>query len=803
MPSMLKQRRVNKARKLVKKSQRFGGNSRVKLFNPLCGKLKSNNISLAKALSMQKQENQLLFKENIRLTSQLQSANIACNKRDLGFGHIQNNAKEMLTMLVTMTNYVTNTIMRCQEFSGSSKTAIQHSPASVTKKESMKRLSMKSPTKAMVKPMVSGHTITKPTINLRRVNMQKLNNFTNLSVVEEASPDRVLNSTLNSNLPRVSTVSTFLNTKRTKYDGERRRRLPERIIPVEYIGADEEDGEILSRPELRLSGRFSDKLSGRTKKCSEKSPISKTRIPSVTLCDVSKILHNLQTINIGMLQDCQNNEELTTRPNVLRDSRQQINEEDSWHLDTTAREGQESDGPSAKKLQVCAANTVGLREKKIENMSLTNNHSGIYDPLEGPSWLLGNSEVSPTIRETLSTKQSVNVWKGHVIAGEDRKSDICRKKRNVRKLDSSDSEPEAENKLGKCFDDDSMEFTECINGLRAPEIASSRVADNQKHIGPHVSNLAEENSNRNSITNTEMTYESSNLSEDIDESYRHITINRSTEFVTDRRMRFDTDDEDEDTLMLRCLRPVQPSSFNINEFRLPVVNGLVTELPEEPHNLIDDRLSNNCSVQLPKFEDSPKTAQIKHTVKQKQKKKRTITSKTDSSDSDCSPKFKSKSVKLSRAKKLKDPSSAKVVLQKLDDVHPNTNPNRSKQNGTHDTNTSQKMSSIHNSEPVTDSNNSTCSVSEPYRPKRVKAPVNLKEPPLGSIIFNLRRNYLISMICSLKSMRSMSDDSTATPAIETSASFLVSIPLITSCNPSRNQDFELLSGTITYSVLLK
>lgn len=39
--------------------------------------------------------------------------------------------------------------------------------------------------------MVSGHTITKPTINLSRVNMQNINNTTRLSDIQEVStPDR-------------------------------------------------------------------------------------------------------------------------------------------------------------------------------------------------------------------------------------------------------------------------------------------------------------------------------------------------------------------------------------------------------------------------------------------------------------------------------------------------------------------------------------------------------------------------------------------------------------------------------------
>lgn len=38
-----------------------------------------------------------------------------------------------------------------------------------------------------MKPMVGGHTITKPTINLSRVNIQYISNPSNMSVIEEVT----------------------------------------------------------------------------------------------------------------------------------------------------------------------------------------------------------------------------------------------------------------------------------------------------------------------------------------------------------------------------------------------------------------------------------------------------------------------------------------------------------------------------------------------------------------------------------------------------------------------------------------
>lgn len=57
----------------------------------------------------------------------------------------------------------------------------------IAERESIKRLSTKSPTRGVVKPMVSGYTITKPTINLSRLNMQYINNSSNLSIIPEVT----------------------------------------------------------------------------------------------------------------------------------------------------------------------------------------------------------------------------------------------------------------------------------------------------------------------------------------------------------------------------------------------------------------------------------------------------------------------------------------------------------------------------------------------------------------------------------------------------------------------------------------
>lgn len=76
----------------------------------------------------------------------------------------------------------------------------------ISGKETSNRLSTKSPAKGVVKPMVGGHTITKPTINLSRVNVETINNISRLSDIQEVTtPNR--NQEMNENRSPIPTTS--------------------------------------------------------------------------------------------------------------------------------------------------------------------------------------------------------------------------------------------------------------------------------------------------------------------------------------------------------------------------------------------------------------------------------------------------------------------------------------------------------------------------------------------------------------------------------------------------------------------
>ena len=210
-------------------------------------------------------------------------------------------------------------------------------------RDSTKRLSTKSPAKGVVKPMVSGHTITKPTINLSRVNMQHLQNV-NLSMIEEgpSTPERT--STV---IKHFFTLYLFFFTifnvlSKCKLQNNRHSRpLPE-ILPVPVINdagirgewiskftfnvlvvimvlifffkfycLENEEHSIVNRRTSRFSAnrlssgrRYSKRNSGRissrlSKRSAEYSELIKS--PRVTLQDVSRYLSNSQTVNVRLV----------------------------------------------------------------------------------------------------------------------------------------------------------------------------------------------------------------------------------------------------------------------------------------------------------------------------------------------------------------------------------------------------------------------------------------------------------------------------------------------------------------------
>lgn len=296
------------------------------------------------------------------------------------------------------------------------------------------------------------------------------------------------------------------------------------------------------------------------------------------------------------------------------------------------------------------------------------------DPIEGPSWLLNETEVNRSVDDT-KFEETV---------------EIVRKKPPPRQIETSDSEsdPEEDSHIAS----ESMEFTDCINpNLRRLEVPISRLSH-----GEIIANSVVGNSYLQDRVKENIYPDATDLSVTSSPACADFSINRSTEFVTDRRRGYSQDDDEDepDTLMMQFSRGRKPKvpqmKFNINELvdraRLPVEHTPIP-VPPEPE---DDQevtrtikiLPGNCTmptlmkdtvecrdstINLPRDDDHLKAKRQKRPVKTLQPKKH-VKFSDDSSESDSAFENDKKTERETDKKKsamVKDPSSAKVVLKKL------------------------------------------------------------------------------------------------------------------------------------------
>ena len=761
MAQIPKHRKVKRATVLIKRTQCLKNYSKSKSYKPLCEKLKINNNSLAKALSKEKQESQLLFSQNVALIAEVQDLGLACSKSDAVISNVLKNANEMLKMLVTMTGYLTNTISCCQEFAASTVSNLRMSCNSAGRRESYRRLSTKSPTRGVVKPMVSGYTITKPTINLSRVNMQHFNNPSNLSIIQEVTtPPR--NQDLNSSRSPIA-----VTVRQRRCGNGRACRMPERLTVVSPRNSEENERR-LSKRSSRRSRPKSDRLSA--SKTSRRSIENFQHItsPRVKLNDVSKLLQNSQSINIRMLTESRNDHEIVSPENINA-----ANHQGSSRISTTIPETSSSDNSKiddygdAGTADADAAVNSNVDDKNEQNdkksdgmdeEEMQENPSEMQavasnweDPLEGPSWLFNNSQTVPCYRNNEKKTDAVNVSSDN---------SMCSTLKATELSDESDSERRMHQAVSLAT------LNKRGSQLVLPK-KSKRI--NNRH---NECTIYEENRNSDAACNSPKPNVPTDAAEDRCKTESRPFVN-SANFITQRRGYFDSEDEDDFTLMF--VRQPRDAHFDINDLKLPVLeesslNPLVRADPEpEPqpeitttlrhisqicpipsvsNNSLDKSAFNQSTAKLPPFMNNDYDNKDLTPMKDKSEPfQSTKRFKKLMSDSDSTPTFNKKNKKKKKNQKEKkikekrankDPSAAKVVLQKLDesDVKSRT---PSPEEISHHCN--QSLSPvclrIDNSSDSESSNASINSIYTLNRPRRKRAPTNLHEPNLRK---KLRRN---------------------------------------------------------------
>nr|XP_033321104.1 uncharacterized protein LOC117217541 [Megalopta genalis]XP_033321105.1 uncharacterized protein LOC117217541 [Megalopta genalis] len=751
MPQIRKtHRKVKRVVDIQKRPQYLRNYLKYKSYVPLCEKLKTNNNSLAKALSKEKQETKLLFSQNVALLGEIQDLGSACNKRDSLILNILKDAKEMLNTLVTMTIYLTNTISTCQEFTASANTNLRRSYSPAGRRDSYRRMSTKSPTKGVVKPMVSGHTITKPTINLSRVNMQDINNASNLSVIPEVvTPPR--NQETNS---LRSPVSITVRQRRYASNG-RPCGMPERVTVSSPRSSGEENERRLSKRRSRHSGRISGKRS--RSKSNRLSGNNSTRSignleyvgsPTVKLNDVSKFLQNSQSINIRLLTESRNDDWTINAENS-----DEMNQDDS-QTSVTVPETPPSDTSENSNEQTVENNDAQVdnesgaknEQKKENSKTLQHSPTNIDDPLEGPSWLFNNFQTVPCIiNNEKKTDDNINVSidnstsRSSIVA---ETSDDSDDEKPMKESKSRLSEQESKwNSLSDSVEQGNTE-NDSINTLQ--NVNDDSVCNTFTLSTPKVTNQDEYKPDSKSTPNL-------------------------VNFVTQRRGYSLEEEEEEDDFTLMYVRHPRDMQFDMNDLKFPVLeeSALKPVVPVEPepeitttlrkisqicplpsisNSSIDETVFNHSTVNLPLLMNNDYDNKDLTPFKEKlDSTKRVTRGKTVSLRgsvdlNDAATSFKKLSTQTNKRSKTpsKDPSTAKVVLQKLNefDVKSRT-PSPEEMHDFDQSFNHQTSLRGGNSSDSESSNASANSNHNLGRPQRKRAPTNFQEPSLRS---KLRRN---------------------------------------------------------------
>ncbi|KAF7993196.1 hypothetical protein HCN44_006256 [Aphidius gifuensis] len=754
MPTLKKiAKSVKRSRVLVKKRTLKPRIIKKRIRNPIYEKLKNNNIALARALSKEKQECQYLYSQNIKLTGQVQDMQGSLKKREDIISGILKNSSEALKLLVQATNCVTTTILSCQQVVGNQQMAVTNQLKSTTnstmsRRESVRKSSGKSPARGVVQPMVSGHTITKPVINICRINMPRLIASPNVSDIEEStevpSPS---NSESHTPIRLVNKQRRSLNRHINSII------MPQRIRRSTSSRVSDEDEQISPpppQPEPSLtppSPPYQRKVSSRrmtdrkrkssntnnqqslteTQDTSNNSNFDLTKSPRVSLQDVSVLMQNSQTVNVKSLL-----ENVCTSANDINEAINNIQTVTETNISSTP---QSSPDKSDEKESSEDSPTYGF-DTRLKKKKKKHQQSEEEDPLEGPSWLHNNSLSSEQNNSSLDVTSSII---------------------ESRKLKRS---------LPKIISDE----------LISPKKLNTKLIGNEKNdsINDSYCDDNENYNDQNGIYNDDVD------NDDITQNIPTLPMSRFA-MVTQQRSHANYDDDDFTMIINRPLPSTQNESFNVDELELPerpfadpqAVVDIEPEItktirlignnnlrlstmrttnifnnsmnPDDismivapvPEPIVDDSSDDDCSTIIT-FNSSHNRGVNKCIIE----------SSSESEDS-LPPSPPKKTIKRKIIKR-KDPSTVKVVLEKLSHVNTSdrsltnintsrrslTNINTSKRSSSPDprkssynfTSNMSSMRVLDQESDDSDSSNISTNSRASSRPRRQKAPLNLKEP---------------------------------------------------------------------------
>ncbi|KAK0162489.1 hypothetical protein PV327_006263 [Microctonus hyperodae] len=787
MPSVSNRRRVKRPTVLAKKSQHktksYNKNSR-NLWYEKFKATKANNNALARALSKEKQESQYLFSQNIELTSQLQDMGVLVNNRNETISGILKKSTEALKLLVQVTNCVTNTIVACQAVVGkpqslNSRSSLSSNLTNSARRESTRYSTGKSPARGVVQPMVSGHTITKPVINLSRINMPRIRAEPNLSIIDESIDD---GSTLERTLINHTPHRIPVNQLNRITNGSVHKLLPERIRLTSSRLS--EENEQLSNNQTRQSSNRLSHSNRNSRRVSRKSDQQQSSLnessllnddvqstiksPRVALQDVSRLLQNSHSINIRTLMasdETSNGQENENKRNTIAINDNIINNE---------RENDkinEKDSSSASSESIMSSPTYNFDPRKKKLKEISNNK--VDDPLEGPSWLYNSpSQIvhSPKPNELCnnleSTKSSNEKNFDNENISKSRWSERQSLKLNLTNKTNHDS-PSSIIGWAKTYSDYTLKNIENgddddDDGDDDNDESHDKNTDNNENITENDEDDSDKCENLSNII------ASFNLRKKRNEAFVNDRLRQSKENVIRQRGTSEINDDDFTMIFDNNMKHESHNmNFDINELNLPVLEQpLINPIEIEPEpeitttikiitqarhrmpsmacdNIDTSLMESNTTVLIPNIRDSSIQSDFDISNNEinnddndstdtsiynginTRKRTRGIQNRIESS-SDSEPSITPEKMSRVRRKNIrkKDPSAAKVVLEKLKD-NDCTKSNNSKISINNSSFNSVQSDAHSDSE---GSNASNIMLSG--RPRRQKAPINLKEPKL-------------------------------------------------------------------------
>lgn len=309
--------------------------------------------------------------------------------------------------------------------------------------------------------------------------------------------------------------------------------------------------------------------------------------------------------------------------------------------------------------------TTNQQEKKKVNE--TKSHTTDWeDPLEGPSWLFNNYQDVPS------------------FTNEDKKTDDV----DVSNNDTMNTSLKA-SESSDVFDNEKS--VEQMSSLSTSNRDSSHMNDSKisKPMNDETeSNIFDEKENNDSFYNMNVVT-GTNGQECKTENAPAVNLQN---FVTQRRGYFESEDEDDFTLMY--VRQPRNMHFDINDLKLPVLEESVLKpivsaepepevtttlqkiseicpIPSVSHNSMDESTFNQSTVKLPLLVnntyDDKEFTPLKKSLQQKKRRKKMIVTQSNDMVDNIPPFRKSNYQKKRKNKFVQDPSTVKVVLQKLNE----------------------------------------------------------------------------------------------------------------------------------------